>query len=258
MAVDLTPQAIRFGDLTVNLLSIGQLTHKFSLAPSEDGLASECYTHRSETMEQVLCWTKTAPDFEPNFAGAFLAISNNYGKTNLLGPSAYLASPRSISGFQAIEFEAYLQDLDQVTTIRSLLWATSGNVWHVTFIFVTGNPAGEATVERVYSSVSLEGEAQPVEIYGDVPEQPLPVRRGSERMLLQVTSTGDTYLNGREASLDEVKKGLKRLGKVGGTVLYDRAGGKSPSREAETVSTEILFAIGMEGVEFYWVKTSQE
>jgi len=251
------PQAVKCGDHTVNLLSIGQLTHKFTLGPPEDRVVSECYTHLSETMEQVLCWTKTEPDYEPDLADHFAGMLDTYSQRNLLGPNAYIASPRSVSGFQAIEFEAYLQGAHRVITIRSLVWATSGNMWHVTFTFVTGNPEGEATVERVYSSVRLEGEATPVKMHGHVPEPPF-MPRGSERILLEVTSEGEIYLNGKGASLDNVRQELKRLGEADGIVLYDRAGGHSPPPEAESVSAEILLEIGMAGVEIYWLETSQE
>lgn len=257
-AEPLMPQSVQFADYTVSLLSIGQLTHKFSLGPPEHHTVSECYTHRSDTMEQVLCWTKTEPDFEPNLAGAFTGILNSYSGENLLGPTAYIASPRRVSGFQAIEFEAYIREMGLAITIRSLFLATSGNVWHVTFTFVTGDPTVEATVETVFSSVKLDGEARPIEIEGYVPEQSASIPRGIERLLIRVTSEGQIYLNGKEATLDDVRQELMRLGKVGGIVLYDRAGGHSPPPEAESVSAEILFAIGMAGVQIYWLEEAQE
>jgi hypothetical protein len=209
-------------------------------------------------MEQVLCWSKTEPDFEPNLAGAFTGIINSDAGVNLLGPSAYIDSPRKVSGFQGIEFEAYLREAGLPKSIRTLLWATSGNVWHVTFFFITGYPKGEATVEAVFNSVELEGEARSTELYGNVPEQPGFLPRGVDRLLIQVTLEGKVYLNGSEASLDDVRQELRRLAEVNGIVLYDRAGGHSPPPEAEAVSAEILFAIGFAGVEIHWLNTSQE
>ena len=119
-AAPLMPQTVKFEDSTINLHSIGRLTHQFSIGPPEYPTISECYTHRTQTMEQVLCWSQIEPGFEPNLAGAFTGIIDAYVGENLFGPSAYIASPRNVSGFQAIEFEAYLKEPLQVTTIRSL------------------------------------------------------------------------------------------------------------------------------------------
>lgn len=254
----LIPQRIGFTDSTISLHSIGQLTHKFSLRPPEYPTASECYTHRTEAMEQVLCWSEIEPGFEPNLAGAFVGVLHSYGGENLLGPSAFIAYPRNVSEFTAIEFEAYLREPSRVTTIRSLFFATSGNVWHVTLIFATGNPTAEATVEAVFSSVKLEGESGPIKVHGYLPEEPLPIPRGIERLLIQVTSGGDIYLNGKEASLDDVGQELERLGEGDGIVLYNRAGGDSPPPEAESVSAAILFAVGMAGVEMQWLEIPEE
>jgi hypothetical protein len=253
----LTPQAITFEEITVNLLAIGQLSHKFSTGPPEDPVRSECYTHRSDTMEQVLCWTETEPGFEPNLSGAFTNLLYSTFQENFLAPRDYIASPRGVSGFQGIEFESYGRGAVP-TTVRSLMWATSGNMWHLTFFFVTGNPNAEATVEAIFDSAELEGEADPVGIHGGVPEQPAPMPRGVERLLIQVTLEGDVYLNGIEASLDTVRQELRRLGKVSGVVLYDRAGGDSPPPEAESVSGKILFACGMAGVEIIWIGSVEE
>ena len=65
-------------------------------------------------------------------------------------------------------------------------------------------------------------------------------------------------MNGKATSLDDVRQELRRLDEVDGIVLYDRAGGHAPPPETESVSAEILFAIGMAGVEIFWLDTSQE
>lgn len=260
-AVPLTPQTIEFDENKISLLTIGTLTSQPSSdEPSYESniVISDCYTHRSETIEQVLCWTKTKPDFKPNIAAGFLALLYREGEENLLAPSDYFASPRSVSGFQGIEFESYLRGVHHPTTVRSLIWATSGNVWHLTFFFVTGFPEGEATVEAVFSSVKLEGEAKPIEIYGNVPDEPGFLPRGVERLLIQVTLEGEIILNGKEASLADVREELKRLEENEGVVLYDRAGGHSPPPEAESISAEILFAATLAGVEIIWLDTSGE
>ena len=158
-ATPLRTQAIAFAHYKVSLLAIGLLTHKFSLGPDDSGtLSSECYTHRSETMEQVVCWTRTTGEFDPNLEGAFRGILDETAKEeNLPDAIDYSVSPRMVSGLHGIEATAHYQGIGPPTTIRSLIWSEATDVWHVTLFFVTGNPEGPPTAEAIFDSVKLEG-----------------------------------------------------------------------------------------------------
>jgi hypothetical protein len=153
-ATPLRTQAIAFAHYKVSLLAIGLLTHKFSLGPDDSGtLSSECYTHRSETMEQVVCWTRTTGEFDPNLEEGFRGILDETAKEeNLPDAIDYSVSPRMVSGLHGIEATAHYQGIGPPTTIRSLIWSEATDVWHVTLFFVTGNPEGPHCLHQTLRS----------------------------------------------------------------------------------------------------------
>ena len=80
-----------------------------------------------------------------------------------------------------------------------------------------------------------------------------------EQTKIRITLEGKIYLNGTEASFEEVKQELKRLQEVNGTVLYYREGGRRPPWAAESVSAAIMLEIGKADLPFpEWFEEPQQ
>lgn len=248
-AIDLQSHNVSFETATVTLLSPGPLDkwpYTKSIEESSFLLNSEtCIYSQLPKVQVVVGWVRNREGFNEDLHGGveglMLATQQDEGVSQL----EYETRDTINSGLPAVRASAtYRQFGDRAT--ESVFLGKNNEAW---FVHVYIRPQDKKIAQRIMESVSVRADAT---------EQPDTPPREVERLRIKVTLDGEVHMNGKEASLDEVRHGLERIREMNGVVLYFREGGDSPPPEAESVSAAILFEIGKADLPLFWSEEANE